>query len=104
MHVLIEVSRILEGAGAHHVAWSLKFGFPHRDLPMEEKKIKQRKSRMTKQGIGFEVKLQRGITLDIPNEIMRFKMKFVVLSTSKKIGGGVLIYRYDIILNFYLDS
>ena len=27
-----------------------------------------------------------------------------VLSTSKKIGGGVLIYRYDIILNFYLDS
>ena len=88
----------------HHVAWSLKFGFPHRDLPTEEKKIKQRKSRMTKQGIGFEVKLQRGITLDIPNEIMRFKRKFVLLSTSKKIGGGVLIYRYDIILNFYLDS
>jgi len=78
--------------------------FPHRDLPTEEKKIKQRKSRMTKQGIGFEVKLQRGITLDIPNEIMRFKRKFVLLSTSKKIGGGVLIYRYDIILNFYLDS
>ena len=83
--------------------WSLKFG-PHRDLPTEEKKIEQRKSRMTKQGIGFEVKLQRGITLDIPNEIMRFKRKFVLLSTSKKIGGGVLIYRYDIILNFYLDS
>ena len=59
---------------------------------------------MTKQGIGFEVKLQRGITLDIANEIMRFKRKFVLLSTSKKIGGGVLIYRYDIILNFYLDS
>ena len=90
--------------GAHHVAhgrWSL---VPHRDLPTEEKKIKQRKSRMTKQGIGFEVKLQRGITLDIPNEIMRFKRKFVLLSTSKKIGEGVLIYRYDVILNFYLDS
>ena len=57
-----------------------------------------------KQGIGFEVKLQRGITLDIQNEIMRFKRKFVLLSTSKKIGGGVLIYRYDIILNFYLES
>ena len=84
MHVLIEVSRILEGAGAHHVAWS----FPHRDLPTEEQKIKQRKSRMTKQGIGFEVKLQRGITLDIPNEIMRFKKKFVPLSTSKKLGEG----------------
>jgi len=53
MHVLIEVSRILEGAGAHHVAWSLKFGFPRRDLLTEEKKIKQRKSRMKKQGIGF---------------------------------------------------
>ena len=99
MHVLIEVSRILEGAGAHHVAWSLKFGFPHWDLPTEEKKIKQRKSRMTKQGIGFEVKLQRGITLDILNEIMRFKNKFVRLSTSKKFRGGVLIYHCKIILN-----
>ena len=67
MHVLIEVSRILEGAGAHHVAWSLKFGFPRRDLLTE--------------------KTQRGITLDILNEIMRFKRKFVLEST--KIGGGV---------------
>jgi hypothetical protein len=53
MHMLIEVSRILEGAGAHHVAWSLKFGFPHQDLLTEEKKIKQRKYQMKKQGIGF---------------------------------------------------
>ena len=56
MHVLIEVSRILEGADAHHVAWSLKFefSFPRWDLevPTEEKKIK-RKYRMKKQGIGF---------------------------------------------------
>ena len=44
------------------MAWSLKFGFPHQDLLMEEKKIKQRKSRMKKQGIGFKVKLQSGIT------------------------------------------
>ena len=53
MHVLIEVSSFLEGAGAPHVAWSLKFGFPRRDLPTEEKKIKQRKYQMKKQGIGF---------------------------------------------------
>ena len=30
MPVLIEVSRILEGASAHHAAWTLKFGSSHR--------------------------------------------------------------------------
>ena len=51
MHMLIEVSRILEGAGACHVACSLKFGSPHRDLLTEEKKkttkenIQRKKSR-----------------------------------------------------------
>jgi len=43
MHMLIEVSRILEGAGARHVACSLKFGCPHRDLPTEEKKQQPKK-------------------------------------------------------------
>ena len=38
MHVLIEVSRILEGTSAHHVEWSLKFGLSRRDLSTEEKK------------------------------------------------------------------
>ena len=38
MHVLIEVSRILEGAPASHVACSLKFGSPRQDLPTEEEK------------------------------------------------------------------
>ena len=36
--VLIEVTRILEGASAHHVAWLLKFGFSHQDLLTEEEK------------------------------------------------------------------
>jgi hypothetical protein len=72
MHMLIEVSRILEGAGARHVACSLKFGCPHRDLPTEEKKKQQRKYPKENQDIGFEVKIQRGITLRILNEIMRF--------------------------------
>jgi len=43
MHVLIEVSRILEGTSAHHVEWSLKFGLSRRDLPLKRKKNKQRK-------------------------------------------------------------
>ena len=72
MHMLIEVSRILEGAGACHVACSLKFGSPHRDLLTEEKKKQQRKYPKENQDIGFEVKIQRGITLRILNEIMRF--------------------------------
>ena len=38
MHVLIEVSRILEGTSAHHMEWSLKFGLSRRDLPTEEEK------------------------------------------------------------------
>ena len=38
MHVLIEVSRILEGTSAHHVEWSLKFGLSRRDLPLKRKK------------------------------------------------------------------
>ena len=43
MHVLIEVSRILEGASVHHVAWSLKFGCSHRDLLTEEKEKQTKK-------------------------------------------------------------
>ena len=48
------------------------------------------------------VKIQRGITLDILNEIMCFKRKFVHLSTSKNFRGGVLIHHSNIILNFFI--
>ena len=53
MHVLIEVSRSLEGTSAHHVEWSLKFGLSRRDLLTEEKKNKQRKNPKENQVIGF---------------------------------------------------
>ena len=43
MHVLIEVSRILEGTSAHHVEWSLKFGLSRRDLPLKRKKKQTKK-------------------------------------------------------------
>ena len=119
---------LLDGACARHVALHVPYACAHwsfqnsgrcrctpRGMVVEvwfpppgpsdgREKIKQRKSWMKKQGIGFWEKIQRDITLDILNEIMRFKRKFVLLSTSKKIGGGVLIYHYNIILNFYLDS
>ena len=44
MHVLIEVSRILEETIAHHVAWLLKFGLSRWDLPTEEKKKQTKKN------------------------------------------------------------
>ena len=50
MHVLIEVSRILEGTSAHHVELSLKFGLFRRDLPTEEKK---KTNKEKNQVIGF---------------------------------------------------
>ena len=54
MHVLIEVSRILEGTSAHHVAWLLNFGLSHRDLPTEEKKqTNKEKNPKENQGIGL---------------------------------------------------
>ena len=56
LHVLIEVSRILESARVHHVVWLLK--------------------------LGFKVKIQWGITLQILNEIMCLKRLFVCLNTS----------------------
>ena len=77
MRVLIEVTRILEGAPARHVACSLKFGSPRRDLPTEEETNNQRKYQKENQGVGFSLKIQRGITLQILNEIMRFKVGFV---------------------------
>ena len=43
IHVLIEVSRILEGTSAHHVEWSLKFGLSRRDLPLKRKKKQTKK-------------------------------------------------------------
>ena len=51
--------------------------FPRRDLPTEEEKHKQRKYYKENQGIGFLVNIQRGITLKILNEIIRFKGLFV---------------------------
>ena len=50
MHVLIEVSRILEGTSAHHVEWSLKFGLSRRDLPLKRKK---KTNKEKNQVIGF---------------------------------------------------
>ena len=61
MHMLIEVSRILEGAGA-----------PTGTFRLKRKKNNQRKYPKENKDIGFEVKIQRGITLQILNEIMRF--------------------------------
>ena len=72
MHMLIEVSRILEGAGARHMACSLKFGSPHQTFRLKRKKNNQRKYPKENKVIGFEVKIQRGITLQILNEIMSF--------------------------------
>ena len=91
MHVLIEVSRILEGTSAHHVEWSLKFGLSRWDLPTEEK---TKTNKEKNQVIGFQVKIQRGITLSVLNEIMRFKRLFVRLNKSIICGGGLLIHRY----------
>ena len=71
---------------------------PRRDLPTEEKKNNQRKYQKKNQGNGFKQKIQRGITLQIPNEIKRFKGGFGRYNASKKCRGGVLIYHY--ILNF----
>ena len=89
MHVLIEVSRILADTSALHVAWSLKLGLSRRDLPTEE-----RKNPKENQVIGFYVKFQRGITLQVLNEIIRFKRLFVRLNKSIICGGGLLIHRY----------
>ena len=43
MHVLIEVSRILEGANVNHMACSLKFSSSHWDLPTEAKEKQAKK-------------------------------------------------------------
>ena len=48
MHTLIEASLILEGTIAHHMAWSLKFSFSHRDILTEEKN-KQNTNKNTKE-------------------------------------------------------
>ena len=53
--------------------------FPHQDLltEFEEEKNNQTQYQKEKQGIGFKVKNQQGITLQILNEIMCFTGKFV---------------------------
>ena len=69
--------------------------FTRRDLPTEEEKTTNKENI---QGIGFWVKIQRGITLEILNEIIRFKGLFVCWNTIINWGGGVLNHCH--ILNF----
>ena len=78
IYVLIKVFRILEDASTHNLAWSLKLSFPCQDLLTEETKIKQRQYQMKKHSIGFKVNSQRGITLEIQNEIMQFNKDLFV--------------------------
>ena len=51
--------------------------FTHGDRLTKEKKNNQRKYQKENQGIGLKVKIQRGITLQILNEIIFFKGEFV---------------------------
>ena len=55
-----------------------EFGFRRRDLPTEEKIKQTKKKRKRKiKAIGFQINIQKGTTLNILNEIMRFKGGFV---------------------------
>ena len=87
MYVQIEVTRILGGVHACHVASSLKFQMnssPHRNLPTEEKKYQKENK-----GIDFYVKIQRGIALQILDENDALQRGFVCLNTSIICAGEV---------------